>query len=86
MQGTDKHQVRFTIRDFQVEKALDAVSEVGKRLFSTSPFYHLKNPQLQVLGGLAALGYGIYQIGSQDGVSRIGLSVGGLILYQIRWK
>lgn len=69
-----------------VEETFDAVSDVGRRFFSTSPFYLLKNPRLQTLGGLAALGYGVYQINSAEFLSRVGLSIGGIILYHARLK
>lgn len=86
MHGIGNQRMSFTIHEIQIEKAMDTITDVSRHLFSTSPFHLLKNPRLQVLSGLAALGYGVYQINSADFLSRVGLSVGGILLYHARMK
>lgn len=67
----------------KVVKVVNAVSIIGERALETFPFLFLKKPGVQTACGLLILGYGVSQIPSGQHLCRMGLSLGGIVLYYV---
>ncbi len=63
------------------EKMIHTASGMSTRMLESAPFIILKNPRVQSVCGLVALGYGVSQLQTGHYLCRVGLSIGGIILY-----